>query len=515
MGCGPSKSRIDNLIDEAVKTDYENRRGQDAFGSEDRESSDIDQLSGKRKSSMTVTIRSTNPTLHTSTSSKGHCTNEALPAADDQVTKRGKAIGTTGTIGWGIWKTSKERQDFITNTLIVLSGNGFRNISRSRILLQFPRVGTDHIAYRAGFAIMYDPDGGYHSEAMIAHAFVARKYAVDKKAAFMELMFDVEAMLESHLHSGEVHISRYGISEGQKELEWQVRNGAIKKIEAPPILNAAAQAMNGLNEPHNCNRPIAALPQDKLKRNSDYGGFVVGEIKSRKSTPSLHTNGGVGAMPYNNWMQPMPSRARQMHSHVPAIPTLSSMTSFHTSRSQQNYISAAVDPAGARRTTGAHLQRRHSEAFLSVPRPDCVPTPPTLSSASTTSDQTPSSSSNPQSNSTHSSIQAVQPVLFTSTPDTHGLSEKALTELTNMTSDPHAKADSHQMPDIRIVTKLPPVKPQRRNTIAGPISFPGRTNSLRGKPTRYRSTRGTPNVNLQYYGLDDLEEDSDENKLFS
>lgn len=396
----------------------------------------------------------------------------------------------------------------------MLSGNGFRNISRSRTLLRFPRVGTDHIAYRAGFAIMYDPDDGYHSEAMVAHAFVARKYAVDKKLAFMELMFDIEAMLESHLHSGDVHISRYGISEGQKELEWQVRNGTIRKPEGPLALDSTAQAMNGLNEPHNYNRPFAALPQDTMMRNSDYGGFVAGEVKSKKSAPSLHTTGGVGAMPYNNWMQPMPSRARQMHSHVPAMPSVSSITSFHTARSHQNYISGAVNPAGARRSNGAQLQRRHSEAFLPVPPPDCVPTPPTLSSASTTSDQTPSSS-NPQSDYTHSSVKAVQPVLFTSTLDTPGLSEKALTELTNMTRGPHAETESHQPPGLRIVTKSVSATPQRRNTIAGPISFPGRNNSLRGKPSRYRSTRGAPHVNLQYYGLDDLEEDSDENKLFS
>lgn len=120
MGCGPSKSRIDTLIAEAVETNYENKRRQDAFDSEDTEPSDIDQLSNKRKSSMTVAVRSTNEALPASSSSKGNSTvarcslDEALPAADDQVTKRGKSIGTTGPIGWGIWKTSKERQDFIS-----------------------------------------------------------------------------------------------------------------------------------------------------------------------------------------------------------------------------------------------------------------------------------------------------------------------------------------------------------------------------------------------------------------
>lgn len=104
MGCLPSKSRVRALVTRARETEDERRRTQYAFDLEEADLSDNDYLSTKPKSSVTITVRQAGPSV------AQKCLDEILPAADDQTAKRGKPIGP---VGWGIWKTKKERQTFI------------------------------------------------------------------------------------------------------------------------------------------------------------------------------------------------------------------------------------------------------------------------------------------------------------------------------------------------------------------------------------------------------------------
>lgn len=104
MGCLPSKSRVRALITRAGDAEDERRRSQYAFDLQEADLSDNDYLSTKPKSSVTITVRQVGPSV------AQKCLDEILPAADDQTAKRGKPIGP---VGWGIWKTKKERQTFI------------------------------------------------------------------------------------------------------------------------------------------------------------------------------------------------------------------------------------------------------------------------------------------------------------------------------------------------------------------------------------------------------------------
>lgn len=261
--------------------------------------------------------------------------------------------------------------------LIVLSGNGYRSISDCRVELFFPRCGMDVMAYRAGLAVMDENSNtGDYMSAVATHSFMARQFGVDRKAAFKELMFDIEAMLESHLHNGNTHISRYGIGGGQKELESQMRNRAIKSVEETISPAEAAHAMNGDTEPYlrpqRSHTTMTTIPAHMAKRNSNYGGFVVGEVESQYSAtaPSPHpTTGGVGAVPYGRWMQshgtaaPLPPRARQMWPRTMPIERPPGHMSSADSSSSLS-VGASVGHWDTRSYYGAQTHDRRSMSFL-------------------------------------------------------------------------------------------------------------------------------------------------------
>lgn len=98
MGCTPSKSTA-HAIDRRTGDRH-------AFESEEEETdlSELEVLSRKRKTSLAIPFRAKGPSVAQKS------LEEILPAADDQISKRGKDIRP---VGWGFWKTKKDRQEFI------------------------------------------------------------------------------------------------------------------------------------------------------------------------------------------------------------------------------------------------------------------------------------------------------------------------------------------------------------------------------------------------------------------
>lgn len=383
----------------------------------------------------------------------------------------------------------------------------------------FPRCGMELLAYRAALAVMADSD-------VVIYSFMGRQFGVDRKSAFQELILDVEAMLEHHLHNGNTHISRHGIGGGQRELEQQLRNRAIRRgVEEMIDPSEAAHAMNGLVEPYLFNR------------NHNHGGFVMGEvgIPDAAAAPSPHpTTGGAGAVPYGDWMRPHnaaapPQRARQMWPRSMPLErqTLSNMAGLTRRESYPNHASGNIE-AGS--SFGAHAHdRTHSMPASRSGPSNTMPAAPPLASLSDASTgymylSTPASDARQDATSASSgpSQSAALHQLFQSgpIPAMPDVPNHALGEVSDSTSI--SPLESARSPLVASATNVPMVEePQPVTKTSGSTGKARTKNQLsndKGKRSMIRNMRARPSTQMQYFGLDKLEEDaenSEEGKLFA
>lgn len=420
----------------------------------------------------------------------------------------------------------------------------------------------DVMAYRAGLAVMDETSnaGDYMSE-VATHSFMARQFGVDRKAAFKELMFDIEAMLESHLHNGNTHISRYGIGGGQKELESQLRNRAINSVEESISPAEAAHAMSGDNEPYLRPQTImTTVPAHMADRNRNYGGFVVGEVERQHSAtvPSSHpTAGGVGAVPYGNWMSPrgtaapLPPRARQMwpktmpverpHSYMSSVSTLSlgaqsspNDTSYSTGHiGSRGYCGAQLDDrnrmSGFRPSMGfMPLNQRSGFSMMPpVPPSSSISDPIAYSLCSPLSDTRQDSTSTSSGPSTSAKIRGLRP--SSSMPAMPGnmmppektvRTHPVVSQTSNIT--PPQAMGSHivsPVSDSGVPIVKEPRPPLRRRNLIESACNSDSTLYRSQRRNSNRSMKGRPNIKMHYYGLglNRLEENAagEEGELFA
>ncbi|KAM3415760.1 hypothetical protein BST61_g9271 [Cercospora zeina] len=447
MGVAPSKEKVDGLIRQAIVNEARRRRIEYADESDyvadeyydyaqdydDDAEFDVDDTSAQsipRQPPLPPTVRQEGKSI------ARQCLEEILPASDDYTYKRKKKMGP---LGWQIWKTEAERSDFITTALIVLSGNGERCVSNLRVHLFIPRGGALRM-WRAALAVMDEmPDPGYFREDMLLYTFAARNFASSKKDAFQQLVYDIEAMLDGHINDTENHISRFGAHLGRQQLLDQYKNRAVLKIEQDfdPYPGELGAAVSGVSEPPEIRQVYSStvLPY-KMKATLEsaprYNGFMVDEVASKnlgteqhktgvlgaQSSASMHTTGGVGAMPYREWMQPVGEISndhlrlrdiQQMQKHsmhrsgVAAQTSMSSMNTIQTipdgtpcgsvMHGADGHALAQQDPQHHQFTRGV-LPLSRSGVYNAIssasvsPQSSTSPSPPNSTSSSSTNNNT-------------------------------------------------------------------------------------------------------------------------------
>lgn len=125
MGVAPSKEKVDGLIKQALHDDLQRRKLQYSVESDyaadeeydyeyaqdydDEAEYDVDDTSVQsiqRQPSLAVKVRPQG------TSVARQCLEDILPGSDDYSPKRKKKVGP---LGWQIWQTEAERNDFISS----------------------------------------------------------------------------------------------------------------------------------------------------------------------------------------------------------------------------------------------------------------------------------------------------------------------------------------------------------------------------------------------------------------
>jgi hypothetical protein len=133
-----------------------------------------------------------------------------LPFPNDYVPKPGDPAAP---LGWRVFDSEEDRKRFIRSALLVLSQNGFHNISQNRVELFYSRVGNNNVAFRASLAVM---DA---TELVIRRSVVSSRFGSTRRTAFIHLQVDLEQQLDAMLKSAETHISRYQADSSSRELE--------------------------------------------------------------------------------------------------------------------------------------------------------------------------------------------------------------------------------------------------------------------------------------------------------
>ncbi|WPA97468.1 uncharacterized protein RHO25_002078 [Cercospora beticola] len=576
MGVAPSKEKVDGLIKQALHDDLQRRKLQYSVESDyaadeeydyeyaqdydDEAEYDVDDTSVQsiqRQPSLAVKARPQG------TSVARQCLEDILPGSDDYSPKRKKKVGP---LGWQIWQTEAERNDFITTALIVLSSNGQRPIANSKVHLFILRGGSHSKMWRAALAIMDDlPELGHFREDMLLHTFAARNFAPSKKEAFQQLVFDIEAMLDGHINDAETHISRFGHHLGRQQLKYQLDNRVVQTIEQglTPDQADLGAALAGVELPPEI-KPVYSstiIPHKMKARQSigpRYNGFMVDEVASKNLgpeqhrtgvlggnyPPSMNTTGGVGAVPYGQWMQPVGESGndhlrlrdiQQMHLNSARSRSVTARASMSSMNTIQTIPDGTPSASASRAVEGyfpTHLDHQplHNLHQPAPYRPTRVP--PLSPSGIYTAAMSSSSSVSPQSSTTPSprnSTSSASSSNHNAAWKTGQLGSSSKTSLAHSTTSQIVEPactppPQHQHQSLAAIKRRQdvkfqlPGKPQPKSILKGSLANlrpSGR--HAENRPLNDKSNlqeEGQNDQQLPYYGMEQLKPDEEHDKIF-